>query len=180
MRQGDVCTETFLLVAGHARAEVITADGRLVRLVRHGPGDVFGAIGLDLQHLTEVTAVSAVEAAVFAVKDFFALAQTHACVGLALSRSLVRQLSELSHMAAARFSLSATGRVHAELLRLARTSDELAIRPVPVIAELAEQVQTTRETASRAISALERRGIIRREDGALIVVAPRRLEELIL
>ena len=77
-------------------------------------------------------------------------------------------------------ALSAVGRVHAELLRQARQAQELTIRPAPVVADLAVQVATTRETASRAVNALDRRGIIRRGDDQLVVVAPHRLEELIL
>ena len=45
---------------------------------------------------------------------------------------------------------------------------------------VALRVSTTRETASRAVNALERRGIIRRDGETLVVVAPHRLEELIL
>ena len=72
------------------------------------------------------------------------------------------------------------GRVHAELLRLARLADGRVIRPAPVLAKLAVRVQSTRETVSRTINALERRGIIRRERDALVIVAPHRLEEMIV
>jgi DNA-binding MarR family transcriptional regulator len=75
--------------------------------------------------------------------------------------------------------LSATGRVCAELERLAKLSPDQTIRPVPVFSELATMVQSTRETVSRTISQLEKRGVLRREDGGLRVVAPHRLAELI-
>jgi len=55
----------------------------------------------------------------------------------------------------------------------------MTIAPAPVLSQLALQVQSTRETVSRAISALEKRGIIRRDPQGLTVVAPHRLEELI-
>jgi DNA-binding GntR family transcriptional regulator len=70
--------------------------------------------------------------------------------------------------------------VHAELLRQAREATDLTIRPAPILSELAVRVGSTRETVSRAVNALERRGIIRREAGALVVVSPRLLEELVL
>jgi DNA-binding GntR family transcriptional regulator len=81
---------------------------------------------------------------------------------------------------AERTTLSAAGRVHAELLRLARLGDGHSVRPVPVLAALAVRVHSTRETVSRAINALERRGIVRRDADALVIVAPHRLEELIV
>lgn len=48
---------------------------------------------------------------------------------------------------------------------------------MPVMSELAVTVQSTRETVSRTVSQLERRGIVRRIDGGLEIVAPHRLEE---
>jgi len=41
-------------------------------------------------------------------------------------------------------------------------------------------VHSTRETVSRTINTLERRGIIHREDDALVIVAPHRLEEMVV
>jgi DNA-binding transcriptional regulator YhcF (GntR family) len=63
---------------------------------------------------------------------------------------------------------------------MARASPGFVIRPVPVLTELAVRVSTTRETASRAVKAVERRGIVRRDSDSLTVVAPQRLEELII
>ena len=45
---------------------------------------------------------------------------------------------------------------------------------------MAVRVQSTRETVSRAVSALERRGIVRRDGDALVIVATQRLEELVV
>jgi DNA-binding GntR family transcriptional regulator len=75
--------------------------------------------------------------------------------------------------------LSATGRIAAELLRQARAQPDRTIRPMPVWAELAVQVQSTRETVSRAVSGWEKRGLVKRVEGGLQVVAPHRLEELV-
>jgi CRP-like cAMP-binding protein len=97
-----------------------------------------------------------------------------------VSRVLMRQLRATSLRVTERSTLSASGRVHAELLRLAHLCDGHTIRPAPVLASLAVRISTTRETVSRAINALERRGIIRRVGDALIIVAPHRLEELLV
>ncbi len=68
--------------------------------------------------------------------------------------------------------------IHAELLRLARLGDGRTIRPPPVLAALATRVNSTRETVSRTINALERRGLIRRDAKQIVIVSPRALEEL--
>ena len=79
---------------------------------------------------------------------------------------------------AARITLTAKGRVYAELIHEA--GDERRISPPPVIVALALSAQTTRETGSRAIHALERRGIIRRDDEHLEMVSRSLLEELVV
>ena len=49
-----------------------------------------------------------------------------------------------------------------------------------MISALALSAQTTRETGSRAINALERRGIIRRDDNQLEILSRSLLEELVI
>lgn len=180
LRQADRCSDIYLLATGRARAVVFTLDGRVVRLIDYVPGDMFGALTPNGAQPAEVSAVEAVEAALFANVDFVALAETHACVGMALSRSLVRQLASLAERMTGQLTLSAVGRVHAELLRLARAGDGRRITPVPVLAEIAARVQTTRETVSRTVSALERRGLIRRDADAIVLIAPHRLQDLVV
>jgi predicted transcriptional regulator len=79
---------------------------------------------------------------------------------------------------AARITLSAMGRVYAELLNAAGDSDTIA--PPPVVAALGLMAQTTRETASRAINGLMRRGIVRREPDRLTIVSRTMLEEMVV
>ena len=182
VRQGDRGNTTFLLVAGLAHALSYGIDGRLVLLYEIVPGDFFGAITSTVAtpHDADVVAVEHVRAAVFLAKDFLELIETQGCVAVVVSRALLRQLRATAMRVMERTTLSAAGRVHAELLRLARLVDGSTIRPAPVLSALAIRVQSTRETVSRTIGALERRGIIRRESDALIIVAPHRLEELIV
>lgn len=178
---GGRTTNLFLVVSGHACAQLYTFDGRLVLLHEFAPGDLFGA--LDEESGTdesEVVATDALCVTMFAAADFLALAQVHACISLALSRMLLRRLQALTNRMYERTSLSSAGRVHAELLRLARDGDGRTIRPIPIVTELAQRINTSRETASRAISALERRGIVRREEGSLVIVAPELLRDLVV
>lgn len=182
LRQGDRADQTWLLLTGRARALLYGMDGQMVLLHEFSAGDVFGAIDdRDAQaQEADIVAVDPSRAAVFLALDFLHLMETHGCVGLAVSRMLLRQLRAATGRMVERLTLSAPGRVHAELLRLARLDDEGAIRPVPVFAAMAVRLNTTRETVSRAISTLERRGIVRREGDALVIVAPRRLEEMVV
>ncbi len=182
LHQGDWLSLAYLLISGRAQALLYTAEGQIILLHEFSAGDLFGALGeLDpIRQEADVVAVEYVRALVLDAADLALLAEQHGAIGLALSRMLIKRLRETTTRMYERAALSAKGRVYSELLRLAHERDDLTIRPAPVLAELAVRVSTTRETASRAVNALERRGIIRRGADALVVVAPHRLEELIL
>ena len=182
LRQGDWLTLTFLLLVGRAHALLYAAEGQMVLLHEFGPGDLFGALGEaeTARQDADVVAVDDVRTLTLDAGDLALLAQQYGCIGLALSRMLLQRLRRTTERMYERTALSAVGRVHAEVLRQARGGAAMTIRPAPVIADLALRVATTRETASRTINALERRGIIRRDSDCLTVVAPLRLEEMIL
>lgn len=182
LKQGDEAGATFLLMAGRAHALTYGLEGQMVLLYEFLPGDFFGAIAetAPAPEEADVVAVEDARAAVFRMLDFLALLEAYGCVGLAVSRMLLKQLRATAAKMVERSTLSAVGRVHAELLRLARLGDGRTLRPMPVLAALAVRVHSTRETVSRTIHALERRGIVRRESDALVIVAPGRLEDMIV
>lgn len=182
VRQGEKAAAAYLLTLGRAHALLYSIEGQMILLCEYRPGDLFGAVGeLDpAPEEAEIVAVEAGRSFILRSRDLVALAEAYGSIGLALTRLLLRQLRRATKLIYERAALTAVGRVNKEILRLARASPGLAISPAPVLSELAVRVSTTRETVSRAVSALERRGIVRRDSGSLIVVAPQRLEELII
>jgi CRP-like cAMP-binding protein len=182
VRQGDRITTLYVIAAGRAHAIVYSLDGQIVLLHEYLSGDFFGVVSPPYSaiHDADVVAVDEVCSFLLDGSVLALLAEQHGCIGLALLKAMVDRLQQTQSRMYEHVALSAIGRVHAELLRRARQSADLTIRPAPVLADLALQVSTTRETASRAVNALERRGIIRRDADRLVVVAPHRLEELIL
>jgi CRP-like cAMP-binding protein len=182
VKQGDRISTLFVLVAGRAHALVYSIEGQAVLLHEYLSGDFFGAVSSPYSgtHEADVLVIDAVDAFLLDGGELALLAEQHGRIGLALLELMVRRLQQTASRMYEHAALSAVGRVHAELLRQARKSEGHAIRPCPMVSDLALRVSTTRETASRAVNALERRGIIRRDGDALVVVAPHRLEELIL
>ncbi len=183
LRQGERAADSYMLFEGRASAVAFGASGHSAMLAEYLPGDLFGALPGEEETENEAEIVAAEDARTLVIRalDLLTLAERHAAVGLTLSKALVRRLRKTSRRMVAQVTLSAAGRVHEELLRLAKASDEtMTIRPAPVMTTLASRLSTTRETVSRTVSALERRGIIRREEGAMIIAAPNRLEEMII
>jgi CRP/FNR family transcriptional regulator, cyclic AMP receptor protein len=181
LASGDASDLIFLVVAGRARMLAYSIDGRLVVVRDFGVGDLFGEGGLLGQSVNtnDIVAVDHVDTGVFKVQVFVGLMSHHACIALAVSRLMVARLAATTQRLVEGATLTATGRIHAELLRRARAGNAMTISPPPVLSTFALTVQSTRETVSRTISALEKRGIIQRSPDALKVVAPHRLEELI-
>lgn len=179
---GESAPYVFLLLQGRAQAVVYSAQGQLVLLDTYPEGDLFGEV--DIVGTTtawdQVIAVTAVDSGRLRQQDFVMLLESHPSLAMAVLRQVTARLSRTARRMVERSTLSATGRIYAELLRQAGEGDGRTIRPVPTMTELALIVQSTRETVSRTINDLERRGYITRDKDALMIVAPHRVQELII
>jgi CRP/FNR family cyclic AMP-dependent transcriptional regulator len=173
--------DVHLLADGQARLVADSLEGRLVVIEDYGVGEVIGLTGLFGWDgvPAQVVSVGSSRTGAFAGHIFVKLMNAHAAIALAISRMLVTRLASANRRVAENATLSAPGRIHAEILRRARGAEGMTIRPMPVFSELALSLQTTRESVSRAVSALEKRGIVKRVEGGLAIVAPHRLEELV-
>jgi CRP-like cAMP-binding protein len=170
--------ESTLVMSGLAHEVAYGRDGGMLILHRLGPGDLFG----DLLHevgetATQVEGVVEGRGALFAGAALVRLMESYGSVGLAVSRQLSHRLAGLQHRMVETALLSVSGRICAELLRRSVDMPDRTIRPMPVMSELAVSVSSTRETVSRTVSQLERRGLVKRVEGGLTIVAPHRLEE---
>ena len=170
-----------MLFRSVAKSVALSFDGRLILVQDYKQGDLFGegALLVNSRIEEDVVAVDRVSAAQFGALSFIGLMEKHSSVAIAVSRVLTRRLSTANRRLVEGATLSSTGRIHAELLRRAKAAGGNDIRPAPVLSEIALHVQTARETVSRAISLLEKRGIITRTPDVLTIVAPHRLEELV-
>jgi CRP/FNR family cyclic AMP-dependent transcriptional regulator len=181
IRAGDRDPDAWMMLSGEAHAIAYAPGGQFMLVHVFLAGDLFGeAAGLSVAaSAAEVSAVIPVETGQIGVGAFIGLMERHNCIALSVARALTQRLSQTTRRMVEGATLSAPGRIHAELLRQARAGDAMTIRPAPVHSSFALHVQSTRETVSRTIGALEKRGIIRRDHDALTVVAPHRLEELV-
>jgi DNA-binding MarR family transcriptional regulator len=80
-------------------------------------------------------------------------------------------------------TLGVTNRIHAELLRLARTGLEedgsAVISPVPTDDEIASRISTRREAVNRELRQLEKIGLIERAPRSRIIRDVQRLERMV-
>lgn len=105
----------------------------------------------------------------------------------AVSMTLMIRLTQMVRMSVERImdlsTLGANNRVYAELLRLAKASvaddGSARVNPIPIHADLASRVSTTRETVARVMSDLSRKGLVRREGNVLILTDTERLTDMV-
>lgn len=180
IHQGDETRHVFVLLAGLARAFLSSEQGVLVFIEEYGRGDIFGDLQLTQRTTQEAEVVAATQIGLLQIEGrvLAGFAERHGSIGLALSRILFARLQRSTLRIFERTALSAAGRVYSELLRLGERSDNV-LSPPPVVSDLALRVGTTRETASRCLGTLIRRGIVERSETELRIIAPGRLEELV-
>ncbi len=178
--RGEDAGAAGLLTLGRAAELAYGRDGAMLVLHALAQGEFFGeVVGSGAQGETRVEALSDGAAIVFASNALVRLMESYPLVALAMARHLSARIAAMRQRMLETALLSAKGRIASELLRRSRAAEDGVIRPLPVWSELAVIVQSTRETVSRTVSGLEKRGIVRRSGGGLAVIAPHRLEELV-
>ena len=183
--QGETVESCGYILSGSAKAVSYSENGDATWVGYFKPNEFFGHISLLTKRDTrfEISAEEDVEAIFVSVGVMTELLAEKDDLSLILAKDLAVRLDQLTSRLIEAFTLSAKGRVCAELSRLSRVigilPENLIIRPSPVFVELAERVNSTRETVSRTVSELQKRGIVRRESGALIITKPEGLKAAI-
>lgn len=164
-----------LILSGRAKATAYSERGEQTWLGEFEAGQFFGhtsflsraPIKFEIVAHTDVTAlivpVSAVQSCLNDSHEFGQAVATD--LALRLDAMIIRLIEALT--------LSAKGRVCAELIRLSCpigiSPDKHIVRPNPVFVDVALRINSTRETVSRTVSELQKKGIISRQPGALII-----------
>lgn len=184
--QDDTDNEVFLLLKGKVKAVVLSAEGHEIWLNDINSGEIFGEIAAicGFKRTSSIVAETKGTVAVFSAEDFLNLMSEHGSIGIKLSEILIKRIRSISRRMFELSVLSAPGRVYSELLRLSsplssEEKERRIIKPLPILSEMAKSVNSTRETVSRAINDLEKRGLIIRSEKALIIITPRKLSGLI-
>lgn len=174
--QGDDCGECQFVISGAVGLHALGSEGQYTQVATIEPGEVFGAYPVPAPHAVEAVAQDAVEMLVIGTAQLRELARSHAAIASGLAALYAGQLSNVLGRLAARVTLTARGRVFSELSGMIGSDGR--ITPIPVVSALAVRAQTSRETASRGISELERRGVLERGPAHWRITSPRMLEDM--
>lgn len=121
-----------------------------------------------------VVAVTDTVTAIISQSDYLALVKGDRELGFWLLEDLAKRLDQSTRQIYELVALNVPKRICAELVRrtdkIPDRNGEYPINPTPVLAQIARQLNTDRETISRAISALVKDGLIRRDGRKLIIL----------
>lgn len=179
--------EVYFLISGRVRITTYSAQGREVSFRDCGPGAHFGDLSAidGQQRSADAVALEPSLLASLPPQAFMALMRREPAVALRMMRNLAALVRGLTERVIDLSTLGVQTRLHAELLDLARAAgvahDGTArIDPVPPHAALASKISTNREQVTREMSALTRRGVLRKDGAhALVVTDVRALEALV-
>ena len=156
----------YVLASGKVKVVLYGESGREVILsIFKSPGDFFGEMALldDAPRSASVMAMAPSALLVLRRADFRAHVDRHPATALKILTELTRRLRRADAIIGDLALLDVFGRLAAQLRALAEadgeeTEEGILIRQRPTQAEIAAMIGTSRETVSRALSELARRG----------------------
>lgn len=180
-------TNLFILVDGKVKVVLYGASGREVILSLMKDGDFFGEMSLldGEPRSANVVAMSDTELLVLERHDFIKWLTSHPAAVLGLLGELSKRLREADERIGSLALLDVYGRVARTFLDLGRkegkrVADGILITERPTQAEIAGLVGTSRETVSRAMSELSRRGYIRQQGRGVLLLGGLDLEDEVM
>ena len=183
--QGEPVRSVGYILSGRAKAVSYSEAGLSTWVGHFAAGAFFGHTSLLAQSPAnfEISADTDMDVVIISVKAMQDMLNDDNDLSRVLIDDLALRLDMMTQRLIEAFTLSAKGRVCAELARLSNviglSPGKNIIRPNPILVDVAMRVNSTRETVSRTVSELQKKGIISREPGAMIVDSPDRLKAAI-
>ncbi len=178
-------TDVFFVLDGEIRVVIYSLSGREITLDDLSAGGYFGDLAaIDGEpRSASVMALTDCQIASLPQKHFLSLLDTHPQIALKVMKSLTRIIRTATDRIMDLSTLAANNRVHADLLRLARShmgeGNTAEISPIPMHSDIASRVSTTRETVARVLNDLARNGVVERQKEVMVVLDVEQLSDMV-
>ena len=177
--------DVHFVVSGRVRITSFSAGGKQVTFRDQEAGEMFGDLAaIDGQpRSADVLALDTVLVASLSPEHFRALIALEELVRERVLQRLAGLVRLLSERVIDLSTLGVQNRIHAELLRLARSGGasgkQARIDPAPKHADIASQVSTYREQVTRELSLLTKQGLLAKDGSALVLLDVEKLERMV-
>lgn len=168
-------TDVYFIAAGRVRVVIPSVKGKDTIFRDIDAGDFFGELAAidGKERSASIVALVRSTIATMPGRVFLEAVFGHRPVCERILKQLAGRVRSLSDRVSEFRTLPVRHRVYAELLRLARpragAEGEAVISPPPYHHEIAARVSTHREAVSRELKQLERRGLLEKQKGALVL-----------
>ena len=183
LHKGGSGDALLFLLSGQLQVVDITEDGRAIGLRMLAPGDFFGEIALinDSTRSASVVATSDVLVAFLPAATALHLFSHSPSVAKQMLRHLAQKIQRDSEFRAV-LSINNTARriyTYLSLLQKPDGNGQAVIDNLPTHQDIANMINTSRETVTRALLSLVQQGIVQKESNRLVILDPAALHKLV-
>lgn len=174
--KGDVATQLFFILDGRVKVSALSQDGKEIIFAILGPGELLGELAVieGTEHSSSVWTLEPTELLSFGRRDFLALLHNQPSFALSLLMTVCSQLRKTSELVEDISFLPLPVRLAKRLLALARSygipsSQGIRIELHLCQQELANMVNTTRESVNKQLAVWHKEGLISTRKGYVAI-----------
>jgi CRP-like cAMP-binding protein len=185
LQKGGSGDGLLFLLSGQLQVIDITEDGRAIGLRMLAPGDFFGEIALinNSTRSASVVALSDVLVAFLPAATAMHLFSHSPPVAKQMLRHLAQKIQRDSEFRALLSINNTAKRIYTFLALMQQKKGEpgapAVVENLPTHQDIANMINTSRETVTRALLALAEKGIVQKDSHRLIILNPEALQKLV-
>jgi len=183
LQKGGSGDGLLFLLAGQLQVVDVTEDGRAIGLRMLKPGDFFGEIAVinNSTRTASVVALSEVLVAFLPASTALHLFSHSPPVANMMLRHLAEKIQRDSEFRSLLSINNTTRRIYTFLVQMKKSAPGTpdVVENLPTHQDIANMINTSRETVTRALLTLAQRGIIQKETHRLIIRNPQALQKLV-
>ncbi|MEV4781710.1 Crp/Fnr family transcriptional regulator [Burkholderia sp. LMU1-1-1.1] len=173
----------LFLLSGQLQVIDVTEDGRAIGLRMLAPGDFFGEIAVisGSTRTASVVAMNDVLVAFLPAPAALHLFSHAPSVANKMLRHLAEKIQRDSEFRTLLSINNTTRRIYTFLVQLkkAQPGQPDVVENLPTHQDIANMINTSRETVTRALAALTQQGIVQKDTHRLIILDPQALQKLV-
>ena len=173
----------LFLLSGQLQVIDVTEDGRAIGLRMLAPGDFFGEIALinNSTRSASVVAMTKVLVAFLPAPTALHLFSHSPSVASQMLRHLAQKIQRDSEFRALLSINNTAKRIYTYLVLMQQKPAEgaPAVVNLPTHQDIANMINTSRETVTRALASLVQQGVVQKDSHKLIIVKPEALQKLV-
>lgn len=182
LHKGGAGDGLLFLLAGQLQVIDVTEDGRAIGLRMLGPGDFFGEIALinNSTRSASVVAMSDVLVAFLPAPVAMHLFSHAPSVAKQMLQHLAQKIQRDSEFRALLSINNTAKRIFSYIILMQKKNpDGTVVENLPTHQDIANMINTSRETVTRALLTLTQQGIVQKEPHRLLIKDPEALQKLV-